>query len=573
MQRVREVCDGPAGVRGRLTGFLRDDDRGSATLWNLFWLCGFGALLGIGIDTTAAMNAKARLQTVADASSHAAVMDVFPITAEAIDVALNYAQANTPKHNGVVVPTDVTLGYYDHASGRLLTEDVPYLNAVQVVAGREPSRGNALQTSLLRLVGMDHWDIGSVSTAALFADISSIDRCRKNGLFSAGEIELTSNNIITGEYCLHGEGSFKINQNNVVTCDVELSTADPSGWRGSVPTPNGQPAGCSTDYQNLSNDEMVQQVVRYRSIPTKAQLEYDTMKRILDAFVSGQLDNDPFTAIPPYITQVEVRTASSFNQSFKNKTPTPGVLFAVTCTGNERLEMSGIIRNVGIYTNCEINVKKDQQVSKIKPNKLVSGIVSGNDKKLLCDPDLDTCDGTLWAAQISLNAMNCASAISAGFEKYQTMLDTAPGRTYRDGVSVDTVAQDCAIEPGANGLWDNVFIFTTAYENGDRSQNSINFPNNMQIGRLDACTEGGGARIYAGGSVSTPSGTVIHGSHFVLLGGSKMAAKADGTFGVTMEAVGNIQYAAQGLMGGCKADEADRASDVVFTIRPIAIVN
>ncbi len=64
----------------------------------------------------------------------------------------------------------------------------------------------------------------------------------------------------------------------------------------------------------------------------------------------------------------------------------------------------------------------------------------------------------------------------------------------------------------------------------------------------------------------------MHGSHFVLLGDASLAAKADGTHGLTVEAAGDITYSAQGRVGGCASDEDDLASDVVVTVRPIAIV-
>jgi len=34
--------------------FLHDDQRGSVSLWNLFWLVGFLAILGLALDTSTA---------------------------------------------------------------------------------------------------------------------------------------------------------------------------------------------------------------------------------------------------------------------------------------------------------------------------------------------------------------------------------------------------------------------------------------------------------------------------------------------------------------------------------------
>ena len=560
-----------------LVRFLRDDECGSATIWNLMWLVGFGALLGLGVDTTAAMNAKARLQTVADAASHAAAMDLFPISADAVATAVSYGEKNIPNFEGVVAESDVTLGYWDRDARTFRTSDVPYLNAVRVFAKRDDNRSNALATSFLHMAGFDSWDIAAVAVSTYFGDQSLVDRCRKNGLFAGGNVTLTANNTITGDYCIHGETGFRITQNNVVTCGVELSTPSASGWLSqSVPTPSGSPAGCSTAYETLSNEQMIDQAFVYRSIPSRAELEYQTVKKMVDAFVSGELDNDPFNAVPPYLTDVSTVSASTFNSLSSSGNLSPGTLYVVSCGAGGTVQPRGLVRNIGIYTDCVINVSKDPQVSTVKPNK-----VQGNSETTttttttatLCDPDVETCTTTPWLAEIVTPALDCDSAIAAGYEPYATLLDTAAGRTYRDGETVDTVAQTCAMEPGANGLWDNVFVFSTAFESGDRSQKAVTFPNNMQLGRIDACSEGGGVRLYAAGSLSTPSGTIVHGSQFVLLGNAKFAAKADGTYGMTVEAVGDIEFAAQGKLGGCSPDERDLASDVVFTVRPVAIVN
>ena len=558
-----------AKISKNAISFLRDEEQGSATLWNLFWLCGFGALLGLGLDTTSAMNMKGKLQMVADTSAHAAAMDLFPIASDAVDTALIYGTENIPDHADVVTQNDVTIGYWDPDTRTFQTDDVPNYNAVQVVATRDTSRDNALGTFFLRVVGFYDWDIKAASTALYYTDMSQTDRCKKNGLFAQGTVEQTSNNTITGDYCMHGEGGVKVNQNNIVHCGVEISLPDPSLWlTQAVSTPTGTTVVCNENYEELSNDEMIDQVVQYRSIRNNAEEEYQNVKDILDAWLAGEAVNDMFNAIPPYIERAEYTDVTKFNSDAKTGKLQAGTMYVVSCDGtNKRLQPQGILRNIGIYTNCIISVNKDKDVSALKPQKTAPGY----DKNNLCDPDNSTCETVPWEAEIT-PLMTCEQAIAAGYESYDTLMDTLPGEYYRDGETADTLAELCAIEPGANGLWDNVFIFTTAHEGGDVSQKAVEFPNNMQIGRLDGCMEGGAARIYAAGSISTPSGTIIHGSHFVLLGNADLAAKADGTYGLTVEAAGNITYSAQGNVGGCPADEDDLASDVVVTVRPVAIV-
>ena len=115
-------------------------------------------------------------------------------------------------------------------------------------------------------------------------------------------------------------------------------------------------------------------------------------------------------------------------------------------------------------------------------------------------------------------------------------------------------------------------IFTTYLEGGNVDQKAITFPNNMQLGRIDGCTEGGGVRIYSAGGVDTPSGTTAHGVQIVTLGSVQFAAKANGAMGINIQAVGDIKYTANGLMGGCDPDDDAGELEHVVTVRPVAIV-
>lgn len=318
----------------------------------------------------------------------------------------------------------------------------------------------------------------------------------------------------------------------------------------------------------------VEQTVIYRSLKSRARAEYDKVKEMLDAFVANTLDNDPVSAIPPYIESTQTVSVRTFNSLADKGDLAEGVLYQIPCAGREVLRPTGLIRNIGIYTNCVIDVRKDPKTTEQKPKKASNPNGGGaNGKQELCDPDVDTCEDVPWIAEVLPPMLTCETAIAEGYEPYTTGLDTAPGRTYRDSVTVDTDPQECAKEPGATGLWDNVFVFSTAFETGDASHTALSFPNNMQIGRVDGCAEGGGVRVYTSGSIATPAGTVVHGSQFVALGDVGLAAKIDGTYGLSIQAEGDIRISANGYLGGCPFAEEELASDVVATVRPVAIVN
>ena len=374
----------------------------------------------------------------------------------------------------------------------------------------------------------------------------------------------TSNNSIRGPYCMYGDTSFKISQNNLIQCGVVLMTPSPDTYHnGTPPTPTDE---CSEDYGNLSNDEMIAQAFSYGTLPIVADLEYANAKAVLTRYVNSQSYNDPFGVIPPWVTQVQSPSINAFNNDSRKGKLVAGTLYHVKCNGtNKKLELTGFVQNVAVFTDCEVSVTKDKDVSAEKPTKTETG------KQALCDPDDKTCDQTDWLAEIDPNNWSCEKSVNAGFESYTTLLDTAGSGTYKDGTA-DAVAEDCGIEPGANGLWDNVFVFTTHLEGGNVDQKAITFPNNMQLGRIDGCTEGGGVRIYSAGSIDTPSGTIAHGVQIVTLGSVQFAAKADGAMGLNIQAMGDIKYTANGATGGCSTEPASKATEVVLTVRPVALV-
>ena len=541
------------------------DDRGSVTLWNLFWLSGFCLILGIGLDVTTAMHTKARLQTVADASAHAGVYDIAPDTADAVVTAVDYSFTNMPKIADVVNDTDVVVGWWDHDTKTFDTDSPKAYNAVQVIATRDNQRMNPTDTSFLGIVGFHAWDINAVALAASL-EITQID-CRANGLFAGGRMEQTSNNTIVAPFCVYGDTSFKISQNNLIQCGVQLITPSTDTFHnGTPPVPVED---CDKNYGGLSNDQMIAQSFRYAELPIVADKEYENAKRILEKFALGQDYNDPYRVIPPYLTSVDSPSVSAFNNLAKQGNLVPGTLYHVTCgNSNKRLELTGIVQNIGVYTDCKIAVKKDTDVSEVKPTKTESGSNNPN----LCDTDQSDCAATDWLAEITENYWSCDAAVAADFESYTTELDTAGGNTYADGETVDLVAEECGIEPGANGLWDNVMIFTSYQGNGNIDQKAITFPNNMQLGRIDGCKEGGGVRVYSAGSFATPSGTTAHGLQVVTLGSFQLAAKANGVMGINVQAMGDIKYTANGLMGGCPVDPDAGMSEVVITVRPVALV-
>ena len=576
--------------------FMRDEDHGSVTIWSLLWFTGFCAIMGLAVDTTAAMNTEAKLQHVSDASAHAGVIEIFPIPQDAIAAAVTYSGYNITTNN-VVFNSDVIPGEWDPAT-RTFNDDpntIDDYNAVKVFATRDAARDNALLTSFLRVVGFYNWDIGTASIAHYTEDLELVNNCRLNGLLAGGLMEQTANNTLSRNICVHGEEAFKMTSNNVVTCGVELSLGPNGNYvTGTEPTYKESLGDCDDNYADLTNYEMMDQSFMYRSLRSNAEAEFDIIERVLLAYMNDPENpnlTDPLNLLPSYIIRsaanVQTMSVNAFNNAARvtgnniYSPLTPGTMYHVECNGsNKKLVLEGIVRNIGIYTDCEIDVQKNKRISDLKTIKDKSGTHAIVD----CDPFTEECLGDDWTLLLE-PLMSCSENLATMIttetnsplygeypESYMALDDTV-GAAYRDGTMDPDGDNPCGIEPGATGVFDNVFIFTTANKDGNRNQTSITFPNNFQIGRIDGCTQGGSVHMYLGGSLHTPSSTVMQGTQIMALGDVFLAAKATGVNGIVVDSANHIKYAAQGEMGGCSPLEEDGESDVKIAVRPIAIVD
>ena len=108
---------------------LARDERGSATIWNIFWFPWFAIMGGLAIDSTNAYRHETILQSTADVSALAAAWELpedylgVPWTADGYpavrDMALDYALRNMSMdiHGEYFLKDeDVFIGHFDSAS-------------------------------------------------------------------------------------------------------------------------------------------------------------------------------------------------------------------------------------------------------------------------------------------------------------------------------------------------------------------------------------------------------------------------------------------------------------------------
>ncbi len=528
--------------------FVTAED-GSVSAWNLVWFSVFALLLGIAMDSTAAHNTKARLQVTADAVAHAAIIDLLDPTgeipldereADSTATGLIYSNYNMTSSvfGDVTLDQDITFGTWEFG-GFVLDDpdDDIEPNAVHVTTRRTVERNNELAATFMRVIGFYNWDV--YASAVVAANIDGVDDCRQGGLIAGGLMSQTSNNTLINEICLHGQVEVKLNNNNLIECGVVISMPDvgtdmKGAWNGKVSEKDPcDPDPSEPGYRNpltTAEKTMLEHALNSEDVISSAVEEYLAMGEILNARMAGPLDEDtdPYETMPDYITKTESVTSASFNI----ESVEPGTLYEVVCNGNGgKISISGIVRNIAILTNCSIDFTN----SKIDSGKNEKDTTGSNKCDASClDPEVPEDSGT--------------------------------ATTY-EGLDAngDPIAE-FPIVGGASVVLDNVTIYTTA-----TGQNSVKFSQGVQVGRQDNCGYGGGAQIYLDGSLHSPSSATFFGARIVSTEDVNLAAQADSVLGISVEAAGDINIAAQGRFGACPPYSDD--SSYAYRDYELRIVN
>jgi Flp pilus assembly protein TadG len=142
----------------RLYRFWRDE-RGAGTVFMVAMLPVFLALAGLAIDSANAYRVRNILQGAADAASMAATL-ALPDTNAATQAAITYAKLNLPNYGNILASADVETGSWD-STKRIFTNGAAPLNAVRVTTRMTAANGNALPTTFLNIIGINHWDVAA----------------------------------------------------------------------------------------------------------------------------------------------------------------------------------------------------------------------------------------------------------------------------------------------------------------------------------------------------------------------------------------------------------------------------
>lgn len=323
-------------ARSRMTlrAFLCEDGGGS-TVMAVMLLATSLLVAGYAIDTANAVRARTDLQVTADTAAHAAlVARELRSATEARNVALEFAERNMPtaRHGLVLVPEDIVFGRWDRDT-RTFTPDESSRNAVQVVARQAETRGNGINTHLLKLVGFDHWDLASTAVFTTYRP-----NCTMEGMVSDVRVDLQSNNSYLNGFCVHSNGTMELNQNNYFEPGTVVSVSDIDN----LELPNS----------GYTNNNGLSEALREGSWNIRI------ISRIDDIIAGLNVADRMY--VKDYITNTSFRTLPT-NRNLVAADFEPGRMHRATCSGGQRLriEAGTTISRVHLVTNCPVRFEDD----------------------------------------------------------------------------------------------------------------------------------------------------------------------------------------------------------------------
>lgn len=294
-------------------------------MWAL-WVTAFIALGGLAVDTAKAWRMKAMMQATADAAAHAGSVAMWK-GEDGVAAVRTYVDANLPasKFGDVLNDADIQYGVWDPETQVFTLQDSSDgADSIRVSLHRVAARGNAERTTLLRVLGIDNWQI-EVSSAARYFD--SIDECLRNGIVARGEIDLQSNNVFDGNICVHSQDHVSVRNHNYFAEGTTVSMPDPT----QLNTPGS---------------------------------DVESNPGLADALREGHKDPKIVDDLPALIEALKLEATGLpiANAAVNWSGLLPGMVYYVNCTGGGDKTMTipdgAVIYNTTIVTNC--GIKFDQ---------------------------------------------------------------------------------------------------------------------------------------------------------------------------------------------------------------------
>ncbi len=200
------------------------DESGYVTPVSLLAFLATAVIGGLAVDLSSVVAARTQLQVAADLAAHAALYnrDIQTDPDVAKQRALDLARDSMPssRYGNIITVNDIEFGDFDPDT-YTFTPNPSSRNASRVVAFRVSERTNSVSSFLLRLAGIDEWDI---VRSAVFETYRPT--CFREGLVGDNVVDVQSNNSYSNGFCVHSNQYVSVNSNNYYEPGTVVSMPD-----------------------------------------------------------------------------------------------------------------------------------------------------------------------------------------------------------------------------------------------------------------------------------------------------------------------------------------------------------
>ena len=227
----------PRTLSAHARRFARDE-RAAASVTALFTSLTVLMIGGVAVDHAHGVSARAQLQAVADAASHAAVLRLREGPDAARAAAREIADAHRP---GLLSDADIVFGDWTDG-GFARVDDPAQATTVAVRTQRAAANGNPLPPYLMRLVGVDSLDVSAVSVASMTGGEAVAGPCSGGGFFAKGRSVGNTRNTYSDGFCLHGEMGVQFHNQNRFDSGATISMPNLSDFQAHNNNPGADAA-------------------------------------------------------------------------------------------------------------------------------------------------------------------------------------------------------------------------------------------------------------------------------------------------------------------------------------------
>ena len=339
------------------------DEAGSGTIMGIFGALISLVLAGVAIDTTNVWRTREQMRMTADAAAHAAavVLAAGGEEDQVRDAALAMIEANMPEkvfgqlYRGKYEAVQIV--HYNAAQNNLLLGPG---NAVLVRLERSRRLKNAIPTYLLQFANIPDWQITVFSTTGVVES----QRCDPAlGIYARGQVTLAASNKIDDGYCIHGQTSVWLPQNNDFTLGAWVSMPDLADCKNKCnDSANPGITATETNFILRDTETFINQTVRVFTtegiLDPKVNAFFATRELSKDLSALAEIGVDTSELSHGDVVELNQMQASRIRMF------PAGLVYVVDCTGNghgnrNSLEISefsagGTLRDAVMITDCTI---------------------------------------------------------------------------------------------------------------------------------------------------------------------------------------------------------------------------